>query len=70
MIVYKSERELTYMRDAGRIVAGTLREVKQAAKPEVTTLELDRVAADYIKRWEQNHRLKVIMALKAIFARQ
>lgn len=50
MIVYKSERELTYMRDAGRIVAGTLREVKQAAKPEVTTLELDRVAADYIKR--------------------
>lgn len=49
MIVYKSERELTYMRDAGKIVAGTLREVKKAAKPDVTTLELDRVAADYIK---------------------
>ena len=50
MIVYKSEREHTYMRDAGKIVAGTLREVKQAVKPDVTTLELDRVAADYIKR--------------------
>lgn len=37
------------MRDAGRIVAETLAEVKKAAKPDVTTLELDSIAEKYIK---------------------
>lgn len=37
------------MRDAGRIVAKTLAEVKKAAKPDVTTLELDQIAEKYIK---------------------
>lgn len=49
MIILKSERELRYMRDAGRIVAGTLEEVKKAARPDVTTQELDKVAEEYIK---------------------
>ncbi|MDR7867699.1 MAG: type I methionyl aminopeptidase [Sporomusaceae bacterium] len=49
MIILKSERELRYMRDAGRIVAGTLAEVKKAARPDVTTQELDKVAEEYIK---------------------
>lgn len=37
------------MRDAGRIVAETHVEVKKAVKPGVTTLELDRIAEEYIK---------------------
>lgn len=49
MIILKSEREINYMRDAGRIVAETLQEVKKAVRPEITTLELDHIAADYIK---------------------
>lgn len=49
MIILKSQRELNYLRDAGRIVAETLIEVKKAVKPEVTTLELDRIAEQYIK---------------------
>ncbi|SMC97286.1 type I methionyl aminopeptidase [Sporomusa malonica] len=49
MIILKSQRELNYLRDAGRIVAETLNEVKKAVKPEVTTLELDRIAEQYIK---------------------
>lgn len=49
MIILKSEREINYLRDAGRIVAETLVEVKKAAKPDVTTLELDRIAEEYIK---------------------
>lgn len=49
MIILKSERELRYMRDAGRIVAGALAEVKKAARPDVTTQELDKVAEEYIK---------------------
>ncbi len=49
MIILKSQRELNYLRDAGRIVAETLAEVKKAVKPDVTTLELDRIAEQYIK---------------------
>ena len=49
MIILKSEREINYMRDAGKIVAKTLLEVRKAAKPNVTTLELDEIAEKYIK---------------------
>lgn len=49
MIILKSEREINYLRDAGRIVAETLVEVKNAVKPGVTTLELDGIAEEYIK---------------------
>ena len=49
MIILKSERELAYMRDAGKIVAETLIEVEKAAKPGTSTLELDRIAEEYIK---------------------
>lgn len=49
MIILKSQRELNYLRDAGKIVAETLAELKKAVKPEVTTQELDTIAEDYIK---------------------
>lgn len=49
MIILKSDREIKYMRDAGRIVAETLAEIKKAVRPEITTLELDQLAEDYIK---------------------
>ncbi|EAX47596.1 methionine aminopeptidase, type I [Thermosinus carboxydivorans Nor1] len=49
MIILKSDRELNYLRDAGKVVAKTLAEVKKAVKPDVTTLELDRIAEEYIK---------------------
>lgn len=49
MIILKSEREISYLRDAGRIVAETHEEVKKAVKPGVTTLDLDRIAEEYIK---------------------
>ena len=48
MIILKSEREISYLRDAGRIVAETHVEVKKAVKPGVTTLDLDRIAEEYI----------------------
>ncbi|MZP30275.1 type I methionyl aminopeptidase [Heliobacterium undosum] len=49
MIVLKAARELDYMRDAGRIVAETLREMEKAVEPGVTTADLDRKAEDYIR---------------------
>ncbi|GBF31910.1 methionine aminopeptidase [Desulfocucumis palustris] len=48
MITLKSEKELTYMRDAGRVVAGAHRELAKAVKTGVTTAELDRLAEDFI----------------------
>ena len=48
MIIIKNDRELEYMRDAGRIVAETHAELEQAAKPGVTTKELDVIAEDFI----------------------
>lgn len=49
MIILKSDRELAYLRDAGKIVAETLVEIKKAVKPDVTTLELDEIAEKYIR---------------------
>lgn len=49
MIILKSEREINYLRDAGRIVAEAHLEVKKAVKPGVTTLDLDKIAEEYIK---------------------
>lgn len=48
MIILKSEQEIAYMRDAGRIVAGALAEIRKAVCPEVTTGFLDQIAEDYI----------------------
>ncbi len=49
MIVLKTRRELELMREAGRISATALKLAGQAVEPGVTTAEIDRVAADYIK---------------------
>jgi len=49
MIICKSETELAFMREAGRIVADTHKLLAQAVKPGVTTLQLDKIAEDYIR---------------------
>ena len=48
MITLKTDKELAYMRDAGRVVAGALKEVASAVKPGVTTVELDLLAESFI----------------------
>ena len=48
MIVLKTTRELTLMREACRISAGALRVAGEAVKPGVTTAEIDKIAYDYI----------------------
>ncbi|RXZ82770.1 type I methionyl aminopeptidase [Paenibacillaceae bacterium] len=49
MIICKSEAELGFMREAGRIVAETHKLMAQAVVPGVTTRELDRIAETYIR---------------------
>jgi methionyl aminopeptidase len=50
VITYKSPRELEIMREAGRIVAWTLQELKRSAEPGMTTLDLDRIAAQCFRQ--------------------
>jgi methionyl aminopeptidase len=47
--VLKSPREIQLIREAGRIVVFTLKELKKAVRPGVTTKELDDLAARIFK---------------------
>ena len=49
MIELKNANQLDRMRNAGRIVGETLALMRELAKPGVTTLELDRMAEEYIR---------------------
>jgi methionyl aminopeptidase len=49
MIFLKSDEEIGRMREAGRIVAGTIDSVLAAVEPGRSTADLDRVAEDYIR---------------------
>lgn len=48
MVYIKTKREIDLIRESCRIVAETLQLVKANVKPGVTTLELDKIAEDYI----------------------
>lgn len=49
MIILKTDREIDYMRDAGKILAGAHEEVAKAIQSGISTLELDKIAEKYIK---------------------
>jgi methionyl aminopeptidase len=48
VIIIKSKKEIDLIRESCRIVAETLQLLKSKIAPGVTTLELDRMAEDYI----------------------
>ncbi|MCX7797983.1 MAG: type I methionyl aminopeptidase [Melioribacter sp.] len=48
MILIKTKKEIDYIRESCRIVAEVLQLIKRYAKPGITTLELDKIAEDYI----------------------
>ena len=50
MITLKTPQETAKMREAGRIVAEMLAACRAAVRPGVTTGELDRIAAEILKR--------------------
>ncbi len=49
MIILKSKKELAEMRQAGRIVAQAIEEVRQHVRPGVTTRELDKIGERVIR---------------------
>ncbi len=50
MIQIKSKREIELMREAGRIVAETHEILKKYIEPGITTIELDKIAEEYIRK--------------------
>jgi methionyl aminopeptidase len=48
VIYIKTKKEIDYIRESCRIVAETLQLLKANVKPGITTLELDKIAEDYI----------------------
>ena len=49
MIYIKTQKEIDFIRESCRIVAETLRLVKSNVEAGITTIELDRIAEDYIR---------------------
>ena len=49
MTTLKTKEQIERMRKAGRVTAGALDAVARAAKPGITTKELDAIAEDYIR---------------------
>lgn len=50
MIICKSKAEIDIMREAGRIVALTHKELQAAVRPGITTAELDDIAERFIRK--------------------
>lgn len=50
MIEIKSKREIELMKEACRIAALTHKEIEKAIKPGISTLELDRIAEETMKK--------------------
>lgn len=49
MIYIKSESEINLMRKSGEITALTFERLKEALRPGITTMELDRIAEEFIR---------------------
>jgi methionyl aminopeptidase len=49
MIQLKSQREIEIMATGGRILADTVRLMESSVRPGMTTLELDKIAEDFIR---------------------
>lgn len=50
MIIYKTEAEIGFMKEAAMLVSKTLTEVAKQLQPGMTTLQIDKLCADYIKQ--------------------
>ena len=50
MIIYKTESEVALMKEAAMLVSKTLAEVAKVLQPGMTTLQIDKLCADFIKQ--------------------
>ena len=50
MVEIKSKREIELMRESCRLAIETQRKVEEAIRPGISTMELDKIAEDFIKQ--------------------
>ena len=50
MVVLKTSKELSLLKEAGKISAGALQAAGEAVRPGISTWEIDRIAHDFIVR--------------------
>lgn len=70
MIYIKSKNEIDLMRTAGKVIANLFEVLERAIKPGVTTLELDRIAEEFIIKMVVNLLSKVYTVFLLVFALQ
>ncbi|WP_300277237.1 type I methionyl aminopeptidase [Peptacetobacter sp.] len=58
MIIKKTDRQIELMREAGKIVADTHEVLRKAIIPGVTTLELNKIAEENIKKYNAEPSFK------------
>ena len=58
MIIIKSQKEIEIMREAGKIVAETHEILKSAIVPGISTLELDKIAEENIRKYNATPSFK------------
>lgn len=51
MIILKSKKEIELLREAGKIVADTHEVLRKAISPGISTLELDKIAEENIRKY-------------------
>ena len=49
-ILIKTDKEISYMREAGNIIAGIMNKMEKAIEPGITTIELDNICRKEIKK--------------------
>src|SRR5690554_2317001 len=49
MIIYKTKEEIELLREAAQVVSRTLGKIAEAIEPGISSLELDKLAEDYIR---------------------
>ena len=67
MIIIKSQKEIEIMREAGKIVAETHEILKSAIIPGISTLELDKIAEENIRKYKPHHLLKDMVVFQVLY---
>ena len=49
MIIYKTEAEIALMKQSAMLVSKTLTEVAKVLAPGTTTLQIDKLCADFVR---------------------
>lgn len=48
-VTIKSSREIEYMREAGKILSATLKEMEKAIRPGISTYDINRIGEEFIR---------------------